>query len=56
MSHSSGFKPTRLISVGINDPVSVYIKEAIEEELQPYAALTYCWGGDQKMKTTRDTI
>jgi len=56
MSHSSGFTPTRLISVGSKDSVLVYIQETSKKELQPYSALTYCWGGDQKIKTTRVTI
>jgi hypothetical protein len=48
--------PTRLISVSSKDSVLVYIQETSKEEFQPYSTLTYYWGRDQKIKTTRVTI
>ncbi|KAF1835041.1 HET-domain-containing protein, partial [Decorospora gaudefroyi] len=62
-SHSSCFKPadgympTRLIEVVVNDDqYELKLRETKESPTEPYCALSYCWGGEQPIKTTRVTL
>ncbi|KAH7406314.1 heterokaryon incompatibility protein-domain-containing protein [Phaeosphaeria sp. MPI-PUGE-AT-0046c] len=43
--------PTRLIDVGGKDSKNVRLYTTNPESPVKYAALSYCWGGDQKSKT-----
>jgi hypothetical protein len=51
------FKPSRLISFNISKPVSHAHVRLVDGGMLPdtavYAALSYCWGGDQKLKLTK---
>jgi hypothetical protein len=53
------FKPSRLISFDVSKSRShAYVKlvnRGIVPDASGYAALSYCWGGDQKLKLTKDT-
>jgi hypothetical protein len=49
-------RPTRLIDVGNKDSKDVRIYITDPERPVKYAALSYCWGGDQKSKTVWETL
>ncbi|KAG6364259.1 hypothetical protein INS49_005858 [Diaporthe citri] len=51
---SNGVRPCRFFSVGgSTDPaVKVIRAQNLDNDSEPYAALSYCWGQDQLMKTT----
>jgi hypothetical protein len=55
----SAFVPSRLVSFDISKPRShSYVKlvdRSVTRDSTKYAALSYCWGGDQKLKLTRET-
>ena len=52
-----GFKPTRLVEIiGDHNRVRCRLVETSREENEPYAALSYCWGGDQTFKTTAKAV
>ena len=57
---SSSFMPTRLIEI-VQRPVDSEIEGewrirlSYPDQTAPYAALSYCWGGDQPLKATRDS-
>jgi hypothetical protein len=46
-------RPTRLIDVGDNNSKNVRIHTTDPQSPVKYAALSYCWGGDQESKTVR---
>lgn len=46
-----GFTPTRLLQIG----PQCRLRE-MGTQIEPYAALSYCWGGDQVFKTTKQTL
>lgn len=51
------FVPTRLLRIIVTSgSKSVRLVETTSQEKQPYAALSYCWGGDQRVKTTRQNL
>jgi hypothetical protein len=53
----SKFMPTRLLEITVaGGGKSVRVVETTSREEQPYAILSYCWGGDQKVKTTRHNL
>jgi len=49
--------PTRIIEIQVGQgwPV-LHLKENEQGKAEPYAALSYCWGGEQAVKTTLDSI
>ena len=49
-------RPTRLVDVGNKDSKDVCIFITDPERSVKYAALSYCWGGDQKSKTVWETL
>lgn len=49
-------RPTRLVDVGNKDSKDVRIFITNPERPVKYAALSYCWGGDQKSKTVFETL
>ncbi|KAF2792955.1 HET-domain-containing protein [Melanomma pulvis-pyrius CBS 109.77] len=54
---STDFMPTRLIQIlRRGAEVSCRLVETGLGELSSYAALSYCWGGDQAFKTTLETL
>ncbi|KAI0417942.1 heterokaryon incompatibility protein-domain-containing protein [Xylaria grammica] len=56
---TSQFSPTRLIKIRIHqDERLIQLKESreIEEKDMRYAALSYCWGGEQNVCTTKSTF
>lgn len=49
--------PTRVIDVeDENLPEQVKLHISAEGETASYTALSYCWGGDQRIKTTKDSL
>lgn len=48
--------PTRLVDVGNKDSKDIRIYITDPERPVKYAALSYCWGGDQKSKTVCGTL
>ncbi len=52
-----GIMPTRLIEItGTSETISLRLRQAEEVGRVPYAALTYCWGGEQPMKCLSSNI
>lgn len=53
-----GFVPTRLIRLlPHNNAITCRLQDMSSFEVTtPYAALSYCWGGDQTFKTTTETL
>jgi len=54
LKHQKG--PTHLLEVGNEQENSIRIFPTNNKKSIPYAALSYCWGGDQESKTTRDNF
>ncbi|KAH7089648.1 heterokaryon incompatibility protein-domain-containing protein [Paraphoma chrysanthemicola] len=53
----SGRMPTRVLDIGTdNESVNVKLHTTHEGQSDPYAALTYCWGGDQVAKAVTANI
>ncbi|KAK8112933.1 hypothetical protein PG984_013459 [Apiospora sp. TS-2023a] len=52
------FKPTRIIYIPPDTNGTVYLTDTRGREVRSYAALSYCWGGEErnKLKTERATI
>ncbi|KAF2111205.1 heterokaryon incompatibility protein-domain-containing protein [Lophiotrema nucula] len=52
------FTPTRLLRIeALDDSFRLRLHESsLNHEQFRYAALSYCWGGDQPVKTTTDTM
>lgn len=51
------FMPTRLLEIEYfqnSKYPRLRLRESFEQECVPYAALSYCWGGDQPVKTTTE--
>src|SRR6266498_2877178 len=48
----SRWTPTRLINVGFPGAHKIRLHEISEKGMKSYAALSYCWGGDQQAITT----
>ncbi|KAK8105047.1 HET-domain-containing protein [Apiospora kogelbergensis] len=50
--------PTRVIHIPPDITDTVYLKDTSDREVRSYAALSYCWGGEErnKLKTTRATL
>lgn len=56
---SSNFNPLRLLHIAVIDSlwiVSLISTSGITSTFNPYVALSYCWGGDQPHKTTRESL
>ncbi|KAI0400752.1 heterokaryon incompatibility protein-domain-containing protein [Xylaria palmicola] len=52
-----GAMPTRLIEItGAPDAISLRLRETGEVGRVPFAALSYCWGGEQPMKCLSSNI
>jgi hypothetical protein len=49
----SGQSPVRLIDVGVEGSEGVCIRNDVPAGAVQYAALSYCWGGEQESKTVR---
>lgn len=51
-------KPRRLVAIDSSGSIpKLHLQEADHLEWFPsYVALSYCWGGDQAVKTTKDTL
>lgn len=51
---SNGVRPCRFLLVGglTDSAVKVIRAQNLDNDSEPYAALSYCWGQDQLMKTT----
>jgi hypothetical protein len=49
--------PQRVLKLDLEDD-KVYLYVPVRKEQQPYAALSYCWGGElqEKIKTTKRTV
>ncbi|KAI9866181.1 MAG: hypothetical protein M1813_001742 [Trichoglossum hirsutum] len=55
-SRDPDFTPTRLIDVGeVGDDLQLYLQNTLEVGVK-YTALSYCWGGDQPVRTTKSTL
>ncbi|KAH0558525.1 hypothetical protein GP486_004819 [Trichoglossum hirsutum] len=55
-SQNPNFTPTRLIDVGeIGDDLLLYLHETPEVGVN-YTAMSYCWGGNQPVKTIKSTF
>jgi hypothetical protein len=53
----ANFKPSRIIEIKqVRGQRHLRLSEAKFDPPEPYAALSYCWGGDQHMKTTSKNI
>jgi hypothetical protein len=54
----TGFMPTRLIDLRSNDGLGLVkiISSHLLDTRSIYATLSYCWGGDQSVKTTKSTL
>lgn len=50
----SGPLPTRVLDV--SDPVSLRLCDVNSGDDCQYAALSYCWGGGNQVKTTRSSL
>lgn len=54
-ARESSSLPTRVIEIGLapSDPVKLFVTGG---EVQPYVALSHCWGGDIPCKTTQASL
>jgi len=53
----TSFMPTRVIEIQVKrDLYYLRLRETNHEIKEPYAALSYCWGGEKHGKTTNDNI
>lgn len=52
----TGYTPSRLIEIQLVDGTGRLKLRSNSKEILAYAALSYCWGGDQPVKTTKATI
>ncbi|KAF2251144.1 HET-domain-containing protein [Trematosphaeria pertusa] len=51
------YMPTRLLEIcGSNNSFKIRLRSTAEMPVEPYIALSYCWGGDQRMKSTCDQL
>lgn len=52
------FSPTRLLQIveGSGNSISLRLFETPRDSAPSYAALSYVWGGDQRVKTTKSTV
>ncbi|KAH7385786.1 heterokaryon incompatibility protein-domain-containing protein [Pyrenochaeta sp. MPI-SDFR-AT-0127] len=51
------FTPRRLLELhAFDDTYNIRLRETYPHERLPYACLSYCWGGDQPVKTTKATL
>ncbi|KAK1700193.1 heterokaryon incompatibility protein-domain-containing protein [Colletotrichum godetiae] len=50
---STGLRPSRLLD--LSSTTTMRLRDA-HVTYDQYAALSYCWGGDQQLKTTRSTL
>ncbi|TDZ39135.1 hypothetical protein CTRI78_v010660 [Colletotrichum trifolii] len=50
------YMPTRLIEVRQQGEATVCRLRERPSDVEPYCALSYCWGGDQTFKTTSKTL
>jgi hypothetical protein len=48
--------PKRVLAIAMDGDDSLRLHVSQKEERGEYAALSYCWGGDQQFKTTRSSI
>ncbi|KAF4781816.1 hypothetical protein HER10_EVM0003646 [Colletotrichum scovillei] len=48
----TGTRPLRFIELSLGDEKTVRIRQAHSTRVDPYVALSYCWGLDQTIKTT----
>jgi hypothetical protein len=48
--------PFRVIDVGTNESTDVRLLQQKGEEVGYWACLSHCWGGEQPIQTTRDTL
>lgn len=49
--------PTRVLDVRtLESSTEIKLYVSHKDEREPYVALSYCWGGDQKVKTTSTTL
>jgi hypothetical protein len=56
-TNSTPYLPTRVIDVGsAASKKRLHLHVSQKDEMACYAALSYCWGGPQRVKTTSDTI
>jgi hypothetical protein len=54
---SKSFMPTRLLRLQTkeNDSLMMTLVDPSKDKVQPYAALSYCWGGNQELTLTQTT-
>lgn len=53
----SDFMPTRLVEIGSrNGRRTLKLVDMVGTPVQPYTALSYCWGGYQDVQTTKRTL
>lgn len=53
----ANFKPTRLIQISRTGSTTMCrLRDMSSMTTEPYAALSYCWGGNQPFKTTTATL
>jgi len=53
------FKPTRLLKIKrfqLDGTLCVQLYQTYGQDVAPYAALSYCWGGNQPIKMTSENI
>ena len=52
-----GVSPKRLLKIdAVNNRYNIRLRETSSHEPLSYACLSYCWGGDQPVKTTKATL
>lgn len=52
----TSFTPTRLVEIIPNDGQSTFRLCETGSQYHSYAAISYCWGGDQAFKTTLESL
>ncbi|KAF2733934.1 hypothetical protein EJ04DRAFT_553009 [Polyplosphaeria fusca] len=52
----SAFMPSRLLAITASESVAPRVKLVNNPKCADYAALSYCWGGDQKLKSCTNNV